>query len=213
MSFGKFGAIKLGATLRHAAIAAAFLLGACSDNQELPAATVADTGPEPFYTIGPGDSLTIFVWRNPDLGMSVSVRPDGRISVPLIEDLVASGKSATELSREIEEQLAQYVQDPLVTVIVTGFVGIYTDQVRIVGQATNPQAITYRANMTLLDAMISVGGLAEFAAGNRATLVRTVEGEQKQYRLRIDDLIKDGDISANANLLPGDVIIIPESIF
>lgn len=213
MSSGTIGAMKFGTALRHAAIAAAFLLGACAQNQELPAAVVAESGPEPFYTIGPGDSLTIFVWRNPDLGMSVPVRPDGRISVPLLEDLVASGKSATELSREIEQQLSQYIQDPLVTVIVTGFVGNYTEQVRIVGQATNPQAIAYRARMTLLDAMISVGGLAEFAAGNRATLVRNVSGEQKQYRLRIDDLIKDGDISANANLLPGDVIIIPESVF
>jgi len=213
MSFGTMGAINLGTAVRHIAIAAVLVLGACARNQELPSVTEAISDVEPLYKIGPGDGLTIFVWRNPDLGISVPVRPDGRISVPLLEDVVAAGKSATELSREIEEQLAQYIQDPLVTVIITGFVGNYTEQVRVVGQATNPQAIPYRARMTLLDAMISVGGLAEFAAGNRATLVRTVGGEQKQYRLRIADLIKDGDISANANLLPGDVIIIPESVF
>jgi polysaccharide biosynthesis/export protein len=213
MSLGTIGAINLGTAVRHIALAAVLVLGACAQIQDLPSATEADAAPEPLYKIGPGDNLTIFVWRNPDLGISVPVRPDGRISVPLLEDLVAAGKSATDLSREIEEQLAQYIQDPLVTVIVTGFVGNYTEQVRVVGQATNPQAIPYRAKMTLLDAMISVGGLAEFAAGNRATLVRRVGGEQKQYRLRIADLIKDGDISANASLLPGDVIIIPESVF
>ncbi len=213
MSLDTIGAINLGKAVRQIAVAAVLVLGACAGDQELPAATDAGSAPEPLYKIGPGDGLTIFVWRNPDLGISVPVRPDGRISVPLLEDIVAAGKSATELSREIEEQLAEYIQDPLVTVIVTGFVGNYTEQVRIVGQAINPQAIPYRAKMTLLDAMISVGGLAEFAAGNRATLVRNVGSEQKQYRLRIADLIKDGDISANASLMPGDVIIIPESVF
>ncbi len=207
------GTISLGKAIRQIAVAATLVLGACAGNQELPSAVDVGSAPEPQYKIGPGDALTIFVWRNPDLGISVPVRPDGRISVPLLEDVDAAGKTATELSREIEENLAQYIQDPLVTVIVTGFVGNYTEQVRIVGQAANPQAIPYRAKMTLLDAMISVGGLAEFAAGNRATLVRSVGGEQKQYRLRVADLIKDGDISANASLLPGDVIIIPESVF
>lgn len=208
-----FGPNFFGKAARSLALVAIMALGACAANQELPPATEAQSASEPLYKIGPGDSLTIFVWRNPDLGISVPVRPDGRISVPLLEDLVAAGKTATDLSREIEGKLAQYIQDPLVTVIVTGFVGNYTEQVRVVGQATNPQAIPYRANMTVLDAMISVGGLTEFAAGNRATLVRRIGGEQKQYRLRIADLIKDGDISANANLLPGDVIIIPESVF
>ena len=208
------GPTIFGKPARCLAVMAVLVLGACAPKEELPAELAAPTGTEePHYIIGPGDALEIFVWRNPDLGRSVPVRPDGRISVPLLEDLVAAGKTATELSREIEEKFAQYIQDPLVTVIVTGFVGNYTEQVRVVGEATNPQAIPYRANMTVLDAMISVGGLTEFAAGNRATLVRKVGGEQKQYRLRIADLIKDGDISANANLLPGDVIIIPESIF
>jgi polysaccharide export outer membrane protein len=207
------GPTILDKSVRFLALAAILVVAACSGTEELPKAMPAQASAEPLYRIGPGDSLNIFVWRNPDLNVSVPVRPDGRISVPLLEDLQAAGKTATDLSREIEQKLGKYIQDPLVTVIVTNFVGNYTEQVRIVGQATNPQAIPYRANMTLLDAMISVGGLAEFAAGNRATLVRTVDGEQKQYRLRIADLIKDGDISANTNLLPGDVIIIPESIF
>ena len=189
------------------------LLGACG-YQELPPAvlgedTVAKT---PTYRIGPGDTLRIFVWRNPDLSTDVPVRPDGRISVPLLEDVVASGKTPTELAREIEKSLSQYVQNPLATVIVTNFVGPYTEQVRVVGAATAPRAIAFRANMTLLDAMIEVGGLNEFAGGNRSTLVRMVDGEQKQYRVRIGDLIRNGDLSANVNLLPGDVIIIPESI-
>ena len=208
-----FGLTDFGKSLRRLAVVAVFALGACAGHEELPGVGQAESGNEPLYKIGPGDSLEIFVWRNPDLGITVPVRPDGRISVPLLEDVVAAGKTATDLSREIEAKLSEYIQDPLVTVIITGFIGNYTEQVRVVGQATNPQAIPYRAKMTLLDAMISVGGLAEFAAGNRATLVRRVGGEQKQYRLRIADLIKDGDISANADLLPGDVIIIPESVF
>lgn len=207
------GSIILARSLRCLAVLAVVLLGACAGFKELPPVSEAAPGTEPLYRIGPGDSLEIFVWRNPDLGRSVPVRPDGRISVPLLEDLIAAGKTSTELSREIEEKLSQYIQDPLVTVIVTGFIGNYTEQVRVVGAAANPQAIPYRANMTVLDAMISVGGLTEFAAGNRATLVRKESGEEKQYRLRIADLIKDGDITANASLLPGDVIIIPESIF
>ena len=192
---------------------AVLALGACASGEGLPTAAIGGATERPQYRIGAGDSLNIFVWQNADLSVSVPVRPDGRISVPLLEDIMAAGKTPTDLSREIEERLSKYVQDPLVTVIVTQFVGDYTEQVRIVGQATNPQAIPYRAHMTLLDAMIAVGGLGEFAAGNRSTLVRTEAGEQKQYRIRVADLIKDGDISANVDLLPGDVIIIPESFF
>jgi len=198
---------------RIVAITAVAALGACGGAESLPSAGIGASSERPQYRIGAGDSLRIFVWQNADLSVSVPVRPDGRISVPLLEDLMAAGKTPSELSREIEERLSKYVQNPLVTVIVTGFVGDYTEQVRIVGQATNPQAIPYRAHMTLLDAMIAVGGLGEFAAGNRSTLVRTEAGEQKQYRIRVADLIKDGDISANVDLLPGDVIIIPESFF
>lgn len=208
-----FGPILIGRTLRSLAAAAVLALGACGGTSNLPAVADVEPGTVPLYKIGPGDNLDIFVWRNPELSISVPVRPDGRISVPLLEDLVAAGKTSTELSREIEQNLGQFVQNPLVTVIVTGFVGNYTEQVRILGEATNPQSLPYRSRMTLLDAMIAVGGLTGFAAGNRATLVRTVGGEQKQYRLRLADLIKDGDITANADLLPGDVIIIPESIF
>ncbi|MFQ5774665.1 MAG: XrtA/PEP-CTERM system exopolysaccharide export protein [Kiloniellaceae bacterium] len=198
---------------RLTAMVAILALGACAGVEDLPTASARPDAVEPLYRIGPNDTLDVFVWRNPDLSTSVPVRPDGRISMPLIEDMMAAGKTPTELSREIEENLAQFIQDPLVTVIVTGFIGNYTEQVRVVGEATNPRAIPYRANMTLLDVMIEVGGLTEFAAGNRATLVRSVAGEQKQYRVRLGDLIKDGDITANADLLPGDVIIIPESFF
>lgn len=194
-------------------LVAATGLTACSNRTELPPAKVSQQTAEsaPLYRIGPGDQLRIFVWRNPELTTAVPVRPDGRISVPLLEDVVASNKTPTDLAREIEKRLAQYIQDPFVTVIVTGFVGPYTEQIRVVGQATKPQSIPYRANMTVLDAMIAVGGLTEFAAGNRSTLIRSVDGVNKEYRIRINDLLNDGDISANAELLPGDVIIIPES--
>ncbi len=165
------------------------------------------------YLIGPGDQLEIFVWRNPELTRSVPVRPDGKISVPLVEDLPAADKTATQLAREIEHALSQFVRDPLVTVIVSDFQGVYQTQVRVVGQATDPQALPYRDNMPLLDVMIAVGGLTEFAAGNRSKLVRTVDGETVQATVRLEDLIRDGDISANVPVAPGDVIIIPEAWF
>ncbi len=165
------------------------------------------------YLIGPGDQLEIFVWRNPELTQSVPVRPDGKISVPLVEDLPAADKTATELAREIEHALSKFVRDPLVTVIVSSFQGVYQTQVRVVGQATAPQALPYRDNMTLLDVMIAVGGLTQFAAGNRSTLVRTLDGETTQVTVRLEDLIRDGDISANAPVAPGDIIIIPEAWF
>ena len=165
------------------------------------------------YIIGPGDQLNIFVWRNPELSQSVPVRPDGKISVPLVEDLTAAGKTATQLAREVETVLSKYIRDPLVTVIVSNFEGVYDTQVRVVGQATQPRALPYRDNMTLLDVMIAVGGLTEFAAGNRSKLLRRVDGETLQATVRLEDLIKDGDISANIPVAPGDVIIIPEAWF
>ncbi len=165
------------------------------------------------YVIGPGDELEIFVWRNPDLTRTVTVRPDGKISVPLVEDMPAADKTATQLARQIETALSKYVRDPLVTVIVGEFEGVYQNQVRVVGQATEPRALPYRDNMTLLDVMIAVGGLTEFADGNRSKLVRTVDGETTQATVRLEDLIRDGDISANARVAPGDVIIIPEAWF
>ena len=197
------------------AVLGAILVGlsACAGGEDLPPAAVGEIGPAPFYRIGPGDNLRIFVWGNPGLSDTVPVRPDGRVSIPLLEDLEVINKTPTELAREIEQKLAVYVQDPLVTVIVTGFVGPFTQQVRVVGAATEPQAIPYRANMTVLDVMIEVGGLTEFAAGNRAKLIRTEEGQQKQYRVRLDDLVKDGEISANVEMQPGDILIIPESFF
>jgi polysaccharide export outer membrane protein len=189
------------------------LLAGCGSSElsvhELPWQSSADYD----YIIGPGDQLDIFVWRNPDLTQSVPVRPDGKISVPLVEDLPAAEKTATELAREIERALSKFVRDPLVTVIVRDFQGVYRTQVRVVGQATEPRALPYRDNMTLLDVMIAVGGLTEFAAGNRSTLVRTVDGQTSQATVRLEDLIRNGDISANAPVAPGDVIIIPEAWF
>jgi polysaccharide biosynthesis/export protein len=188
-------------------------LAAGSGEKSLPPAAATLPGPGPEYVIGPLDNLNIFVWRNPELSETVPVRPDGRISVPLIEDLPAAGLTPTQLARDIEKQLKKYVQDPIVTVIVTGFTGPFDRQVRIVGEAAHPQAIPYRNNMTVLDAMIAVGGLTQYAAGNRATIVRTVDGKQTEYRVRLADLIKDGDVSANVAVLPGDILIIPQSWF
>ena len=189
-------------------------LAACSTKPELTAASTAET-PEtpPLYQIGAGDSLTIFVWRNAELTTTVTVRPDGRISVPLIEDLYVEGKNPSDLSREIESELAVYIQDPLVTVIVGGFVGTFPQQVRIVGEASQPRAIPYRANMTVLDVVIATGGLTQFADGNSTTLVRVEGGQSKEYRVRLDDLLEDGDITANVALLPGDILIVPETFF
>ena len=192
----------------------AVVLAACSDKETLPPAQIGETGPgidAPLYRIGPGDSLQLFVWRNPELSTTVSVRPDGRISVPLIEDLEAAGKTPSELADAVEEELGVFIQDPFVTVIMSSFVGQFDQQVRVLGEAANPQSIPYRADMTLLDVMIAVGGLTEFADGDSATLVRVVEGQQTEYGLRLDRLMRDGDVNANVALLPGDVIIIPES--
>jgi len=192
--------------------AQALFLGACASREQAPAMVETPEVP-PMYQIGAGDTLTIFVWRNAELTTSVTVRPDGRISVPLIEDLYVEGKTPSELSREIETQLADYVQDPLVTVTVGGFVGTFPQQVRIVGEATQPMAIPYRANMTVLDVVILAGGLTEFADGNNTTLVRAEDGAQTEYRVFLDDLLDDGDISANLPLLPGDILIVPETFF
>jgi polysaccharide export outer membrane protein len=194
------------------------MLGACTwfdSTAELPPADLLEkaAAQQSEYRIGPLDNLQIFVWRNPDLSISVPVRPDGRISVPLIEDLEVTGKTPTQLARDIEKALGVFVQDPIVTVIVSGFVGPFQDQIRVVGEAARPQALPYRDAMTLLDLMIQVGGLTDFAAGNRATITRVVEGQQKQFRVRLDDLLRDGDISANVKVLPGDVLMIPEAWF
>ena len=196
-----------------AAAAVVLVLGACAQTPDMPLATAAPPIATPVYRIGPGDTLKIFVWRNLDLSDTVPVRPDGRVSIPLLEDIVAVNKTPTALAREIEQRLVKFIQDPLVTVIVTKFVGPFTQQVRVVGEAAEPKAIPYRVNMTALDVMIEVGGLTKFAAGNKATIVRGSGGTQEQFRVRLDDLIKDGDISANVALYPGDILIIPESFF
>jgi polysaccharide export outer membrane protein len=165
------------------------------------------------YLIGPGDQLQVFVWGDQELSTDVVVRPDGLISTPLVEDMQASGKTPTELARNLESELSRYVKNPKVTVSVSHFVGQYTEQVRVVGQAAQPQSIPYREGMTLLDVIIAVGGLTEFADGNKASIVRRVNGETQQYRVKLDDLVRDGDISANVDMLPGDVLIIPETWF
>lgn len=165
------------------------------------------------YRIGPGDVMRVFVWGNPGLSDTVPVRPDGRVSIPLIEDLEVAGKTPSEVGRQVEDQLRKFVDDPLVTIIVTEFVGSFSQQVRVVGEAAKPQAIPYRANMSLLDVMIAVGGLTEFADGNRSVLVRDVDGKTAQFSVRLDDLIRDGNIGANVPMRPGDILIVPESYF
>jgi polysaccharide export outer membrane protein len=187
------------------------LLAACSTNRYPPAPMSAATS-DYKYIIGPGDAINIIVWRNPELSLAVPVRPDGRLSTPLVEDIQALGKTPAELSRDLEKALGKYIRDPVVTVIVTNFVGPSSEQIRIVGEASKPQAVPYRQNMTVLDVMIVVGGLTDFADGNRAVLVRGAD-QGKQYNVRLGDLVRRGDISANVDMRPGDILIIPQSWF
>jgi polysaccharide export outer membrane protein len=191
----------------------AVLFGGCAGSPTVTDVPAAIPSAVSEYRIGPGDSLQIFVWGHPELSVTLPVRPDGMLSTPLIEDINAAGKTPSELARDMELALSEYVRTPTVNVIVQDFVGAYGDQVRVVGQAAKPQSIPYRANMTLLDVMITVGGLAEFAAGNRAVLVRQEDGKQTRTIVRLRDLLDDGDISANLAMRPGDVLIIPESRF
>ncbi|MBV7534752.1 polysaccharide export protein [Duganella sp. sic0402] len=165
------------------------------------------------YQIGAGDVVNINVWRNPEVSLSVPVRPDGKITTPLVEDLPAAGKTSTELARDIEKALAKYIQQPMVTVIVTSFVGPYAQQIRVIGQAARPQALPYRQGMSLMDVLIAVGGITDFAAGNKANLIRTVAGKREIVPVRLQDLLRDGDISANVAVLPGDILVIPEGWF
>jgi polysaccharide export outer membrane protein len=194
----------------------AHIISACSTNL-LPTATLhpsttADVNSYK-YLIGAGDVLNIFVWRNPEVSGSFIVRPDGMITTSLVEDIKVAGKTPTDLARSIEEILGTYLRDPIVTVTVTRFTGPFSEQIRVIGEAAEPQAINYTQHMTLLDVMIQVGGLTEFADGNNAVLVRIENGKQQQYDIMIDGLLKDGDISANIDMLPGDIIIIPEAWF
>ena len=184
---------------------------------ELPPAgfVAANDQPSEEYVIGPLDQLSVFVWRNPELSTRVQVRPDGRITTPLISDMPAAGKTPAMLADDLKIALGQYIQNPIVSVIVENFSGTNSQQVRIVGATDHPASIPYRANMTILDAMISVGGLNQYAAGNRARLVRydRQTGQQRQFRLRLNDLLRNGNTAANVRLEPGDVIIIPETMF
>jgi polysaccharide biosynthesis/export protein len=176
-----------------------------------PAPAQADSG-DYSYVIGAGDTINVIVWRNPELSMVVPVRPDGKISTPLVDEMVAQGKTSVQVAREIEKKLSAFVRDPVVTVIVTTFVGPYSEQIRVVGQATRPQFLPFKQKMTVLDVMIAAGGLTDFADGNAAVIVRAAEGN-KPYRVRLDDLLRRGDVSANVEMRPGDVIIIPQSWF
>jgi polysaccharide biosynthesis/export protein len=196
-------------------VAVVFLLHLAGCASRYPVATtearaVAET---PMYVIGSGDSVNIFVWRNPELSATTTVRPDGRITTPLIEDVQASGKTPTQLARDMEKELATYIKNPVVTVMVGGFKGPFDQQIRVVGQAAQPQALPFMDGMTVLDVMIAVGGVTQYAAGNRATIVRNIDGAPQQFQVRLNDLINSGDISANMQMMPGDILIIPESWF
>lgn len=209
------GGSALGALLgRCSAGLVACLLAGCAGfgGASAPAAPAHVATDDYSYIIGAGDSLNIMVWRNPELSMSVPVRPDGKIAAPLVDEMVVQGKTSVQVAREVEKALGKYVRDPVVTVIVTGFVGPYSEQIRVVGEAARPQFLPFKQKMTLLDVMIAVGGLTDFAAGNDAKILRTADGN-KQYAVRIKDLIKRGDVSANVEMRPGDILIIPQSLF
>lgn len=188
------------------------LLAACSSTVELTSDAVPESS-KSDYLIGPGDTLNVFVWRNPEISVTVPVRPDGFISTPLVEDMKAVDKTPSALARDIETRLEKYIRKPVVTVLVTQFVGTYGNQIRVIGEAAKPQALPYRENMTVLDVMIAAGGLTDFAAGNRAKIIRRSGGKSTQFTVRLEDLIKDGDITANVKVVPGDIILIPESLF
>jgi polysaccharide biosynthesis/export protein len=182
-----------------------------SPSPEVPAAAVAS--PTGEYLIGPGDTLEVFVWRQPELSVTVPVRPDGRLSTPLVEDVVAVGKTPSALAAEIETALSEYIRSPEVNVIVQGFVGISGEQIRVLGQAAEPKSVPFRQGMTLMDVIIEAGGLTEFAAGNRSRVVRTTDGKSEEIRVRLNDLINRGKLSENMIMRPGDVVIIPEAVF
>ncbi|MES2444757.1 MAG: XrtA/PEP-CTERM system exopolysaccharide export protein [Pseudomonadota bacterium] len=209
---------KMGRTIAAPMLALVALSGCVGGGRpQLPPAPLisAREGPSDEYVIGPLDTLSIFVWQNKELSAKVQVRPDGRITTPLINDMPATGKTPAMLADDLRYALSEYIKDPIVSVIVENFAGTTGQQIRIVGATAKPAAIPYRANMTILDAMISVGGLSEFASGNRARLVRydKATGRQREYGVRLSDLLKNGDTTANVRLEPGDVIIIPESMF
>jgi polysaccharide export outer membrane protein len=190
----------------------AVALSGCAGTSPHPPAPAKAASFDYTYIIGAGDSINIVVWRNPEISTTVPVRPDGKIATTLVDELPAQGKTPTQLARDIEQVLSKYVRDPIVTVLVGGFVGPYSEQIRIIGEAARPQALPYKQQMTVLDVMIAVGGLTDFAAGNRATILRTREGN-KPYSVRLSDLIRRGDFTANVDMQPGDILIIPQSLF
>lgn len=191
----------------------AVTLGGCAGSGLQPAPKTVKQISDYHYIIGPGDNVNIVVWHNPELSEIIPVRPDGKISTPLVSDMQAAGKTPTVLAKDLEHSLAKYIQDPVVTVIVMGFVGPYSQQIRVIGQAAKPQTLQYRENMSIMDVMIAVGGITDFAAGNRSKIIRKINGKELQLRVRLQDLMRDGDISANVPMLPGDILIIPESYF
>ena len=193
------------------AIGAGALLCACQTPSYPPAPADAATS-DYVYHIGPSDVVNVIVWRNPELSLTVPVRPDGKLTLPLVDDLPALGKTPTELERDIEKALGKFIRDPIVTVVVTNFVGPVQEQIRVVGEAAKPQVMPYRSNLTVLDVMIAVGGLTDFADGNAARIFRVADGG-KLYSVRLRDLVKRGDISANVEMKPGDILIIPQSWF
>jgi polysaccharide export outer membrane protein len=194
-------------------LAAVAGLAGCSSTPKYPPAPAQVSQYDWNYLVGPGDSVQVFVWRNPEVSGTFPVRPDGKMTMNLVEDLPASGKTPTQLARDIEKALGKYIQEPIVTVIVGGGVGPFDQQIRVVGEAAKPQALNYREHMSLIDLMIAVGGLTDFAAGNKAYILRTENGKQTQLGVRLEDLLKGGDIKANVEMRPGDVLVIPESLF
>jgi polysaccharide export outer membrane protein len=208
----KMHACPWGRAARWAAACIGLGIFAACSSTDFPPAPVSASTQDYQYIVGPGDTINIIVWRNPELSMSVPVRPDGRFSTPLIDELVAQGKNSVAIARDVEKKLEKYVRDPVVTVIVTSFVGPYDQQIRVVGEAAKPQSLPFKQYMTVLDVMIAVGGLTDFADGNGASILRTADGG-KQYSVRLRDLVRRGDVSANVEMKPGDILIIPQSFF
>ena len=201
------------AAMRTLIVSIAVALAACSMRPAYPPAPGQAPLADYDYKIGPLDTVNIIVWRNPDLSMTVPVRPDGKISTPLVQDLVALDKTPGELAREIETALSKYIREPVVTVVLTTFTGPANDQIRVIGEAAKPQILAFRQKMTVLDVMIAVGGLTDFADGNRASIFRVSEGGGKLYSVRLRDLVRNGDITANVEMRPGDILIIPQGYF
>ncbi len=204
--------VRLMSALRVLALLLVPLAFTACSSSPYPAAPTQAYSDDYNYILGPGDSVNIVVWRNPEISSTVTIRPDGKITGTLFEDLPAAGRDPTTLAREIEQVLSKYIRDPIVTVIVAGGIGPYSEQIRVIGEAAKPQALAYKQKMTLLDVMIAVGGITEFADGNAATILRTSEGD-KQYNVRLKDLIRRGDVTANVDVKPGDILIIPQSWF